>query len=223
MDARELKLLQAQLALEQARGTSVSSIPFYSTDVGRLGPYGNITGQPNSAEGGKEMMYPSSARTKLVLNPFYREGGPLPQYVPSDLLEQYGKTLLQEKRTQTSEPNVIGAATDPQFYRDMGDKLMQALKGGVQDVFPTKPYENIYNRARSGEKNVLSTEWQTNPQLRDAVLNTALAALTAQTPKPNPQDFWRKFYEQNPPKIQEPQPEKLRNFYERYSSNALAR
>ena len=133
------------------------------------------------------------------------------------------KLLQAQLALEQARPSPIGAATDPQFYRDMGEKLMQALKGGVQDVFPTKPYENIYNRARSGEKNVLSTEWQTNPQLRDAVLNTALAALTAQTPKPNPQDFWRKFYEQNPPKIQESQPEKLRNFYERYSSNALAR
>ncbi len=66
---------------------------FYSTDLGRLGPYGNQTGQPASMEGGREPMYPSNARTQLVPNPIFREGGPLPQYIPADMAQILAKLL----------------------------------------------------------------------------------------------------------------------------------
>jgi len=67
----------------------LKDIPFYSTDSGRVsGGYGNTTGQPNARNERGEAVYPSAARSKMVLNPLWREGGILPQYIPADLAER---------------------------------------------------------------------------------------------------------------------------------------
>src|SRR3990167_10596873 len=65
-------------------------IPFYSTDSGRVQPFGNFTGQPSETNERGEGMYPSSARTQSVPNPLYsstlsHKQNLLPPNIPADL------------------------------------------------------------------------------------------------------------------------------------------
>jgi hypothetical protein len=43
----------------------------------------------------------------------------------------------QRQKAPSTFESLMGAARDPQFYRDMGNRVYDALAGGVRDVFPT--------------------------------------------------------------------------------------
>jgi hypothetical protein len=79
--------------------------------------------------------------------------------------------ILNAQRTKqpSTFESLMGAATDPQFYRDMGSRVFDALSSGVRDVFPTgaNPGSSL---AQSGVP--------TDPQYREKILNLALAGQT---------------------------------------------
>jgi len=68
---------------------------------------------------------------------------------------------------------IMGALRDKQFYKDMGSKLAQALKGGIQDILPTGTHSPDI-AAKTGAP--------IDPAYRDKMMNIALAGITATTP-----------------------------------------
>jgi hypothetical protein len=72
------------------------------------------------------------------------------------------------KQPSTFE-SLMGAATDPQFYRDMGSRVFDALSNGVRDVFPTgaKPGSSLAQRGVP-----------VDPEYNRKILNLGLAGMT---------------------------------------------
>jgi len=64
------------------------------------------------------------------------------------------------------QQGLLGALQDPQFYGDMGQRLANALRTGVNDVFPAP------------STGTLSEDWA-NPEYRDKMMNMGLAGMTA--------------------------------------------
>jgi hypothetical protein len=65
--------------------------------------------------------------------------------------------ILNAQRTKqpSTFESLMGAATDPQFYRDMGSRVFDALVGGVRDVLPTGASPQLAAQLRAkGMQNV---------------------------------------------------------------------